>query len=88
MTIQFNYVKKIDGKGNKRINLALPYDAYTVATHRRRSGPRQHDRHGRRRVLRVYSVPRTLPDVRPESSSASCSSPATRGSNKYDAIRQ
>ena len=29
MTMQFNYVRKIDGNGNKRINQALPYDAYT-----------------------------------------------------------
>ena len=32
LTIQFNYVRKTDGSGNKRINEALPFDAYTVAT--------------------------------------------------------
>ena len=46
--MQFNYVHKIDGNGNKSINLALPYEAYTVSTDRRRSGPGQHRRHGRR----------------------------------------
>ena len=29
MTLQFNYVRKIDGNGNKSLNLALPYEAYT-----------------------------------------------------------
>jgi hypothetical protein len=37
LTLQFNYVHKIDGNGNNAngnyaINLALPYEAYTVAT--------------------------------------------------------
>ena len=44
MTVQFNYVHKNDGNGNKSINLALPYEAYTVSTQRRRSGPRQRRR--------------------------------------------
>jgi hypothetical protein len=32
LTLQFNYVRKMDGNGNKSINLALPYEAYTVVT--------------------------------------------------------
>ena len=37
VTVQFNYVRKIDGNGFYSTNLALPYDAYTVTQDRRRS---------------------------------------------------
>ena len=61
MTIQFNYVRKIDGNGNKSINEALPYDAYTVTT----TGidPGRDNRTGTAddSVLTIYSVPRTHP---------------------------
>ena len=66
MTIQFNYVRKIDGNGNKSINLALPYDAYTVDDDRHRSGPRQRRRHGRRSDADGLLGAAHLPDVRPE----------------------
>ena len=66
MTMQFNYVRKIDGNGNKTLNLALPYEAYTVATHRRRSGPRQRHRHGRRSDADRLLGAAHLSDVRAE----------------------
>jgi hypothetical protein len=61
LTIQFNYVKKIDGQGNKRLNLALPYEAYTAKA----SGvdPGRDNTAGTTddTPLVIYSVPRTFP---------------------------
>ena len=48
MTLQFNYVRKIDGNPNKTLNLALPYEAYTVVTNVVDVRPRQRHRHERR----------------------------------------
>ena len=31
LTLQFNYVYKTDGLANKRLNLATPYDAFTLS---------------------------------------------------------
>ena len=59
MTIQFNYVRKIDGNGNKSINLALPYEAYTVTTNAVDPGPDNRAGTADDRTLVVYSVPRT-----------------------------
>ena len=59
MTVQFNYVYKKDGNGNKSINLALPYDAYTVQTTGVDPGPDNKVGTGDDKTLTVYSVPRT-----------------------------
>ncbi|MBY0493230.1 MAG: carboxypeptidase regulatory-like domain-containing protein [Cyanobacteria bacterium] len=61
MTLQFNYVRKIDGNGNKSINLALPYDAYTVTTTGVDAGPDNLAGTADDQTLTVYSVPRTYP---------------------------
>jgi hypothetical protein len=61
MTVQFNYVRKFDGNGNKTLNLALPYEAYTVT----RTGidPGRDNVTGTAddRTLTIYSVPNTFP---------------------------
>jgi len=61
MTVQFNYVHKIDGNGNKSINLALPFDAYTVANTGVDPGPDNRVGTADDQTLTVYSVPRTYP---------------------------
>jgi hypothetical protein len=61
LTLQFNYVRKIDGNGNTSINLALPYEAYTVATTVTDIGPDNRSGTADDRSLVVYSVPRTYP---------------------------
>jgi hypothetical protein len=61
MTIQFNYVRKIDGNGNKSINQALPYDAYTVTATGIDPGRDNVTGTGDDKVLTIYSVPRTHP---------------------------
>jgi hypothetical protein len=61
MTVQFNYVRKVDGNSNETLNLALPYEAYTVT----RTGidPGRDNVTGTAddRTLTIYSVPRTYP---------------------------
>lgn len=61
VTMQFNYVKKFDGSGNKTFNVALPFEAYTDA----RTGvdPGRDNVVGTAddRQLVVYSVPRSYP---------------------------
>jgi hypothetical protein len=61
LTLQFNYVRKIDGNGNTSINLALPYEAYTVVTNVVDVGPDNRSGTADDRTLPVYSVPRTYP---------------------------
>ena len=61
MTVQFNYVYKKDGNGNKSINTALPYDAYTVQTTGVDPGPDNKVGTADDQTLTVYSVPRTYP---------------------------
>ena len=61
MTIQFNYVHKRDGNSNKTLNLALPFDAYTVTTTGVDPGPDNRTGTADDQVLTVYSVPRTFP---------------------------
>jgi len=61
MTVQFNYVHKRDGNANQSINLALPYDAYTVTTTGVDAGPDNRTGTSDDQVLTVYSVPRTYP---------------------------
>jgi len=61
LTVQFNYVRKLDGNSNKNINLAYPYEAFTAT----RSGidPGRDNVTGTAddRTLIVYSVPSTYP---------------------------
>lgn len=61
MTLQFNYVRKIDGNSNKTLNLAYPYDAFTAT----RTGidPGRDNITGTAddKTLTVYSVPSTYP---------------------------
>jgi hypothetical protein len=59
MTLQFNYVRKIDGHGNKSINQALPYEAYTATATGIDPGPDNKTGTADDQVLTVYSVPRT-----------------------------
>ena len=61
MTVQFNYVRKIDGNGNTSINLALPYEAYTVRNTGVDIGPDNVSGTSDDQVLTVFSVPRTYP---------------------------
>ena len=61
MTFQFNYVHKNDGNGNKSINLALPYEAYTVATNAVDPGPDNRAGTADDATIQVFSVPRTYP---------------------------
>ena len=60
-TFQFNYVHKKDGSGNKSINLALPYEAYTVATNAVDPGPDNRAGTADDATIQVFSVPRTYP---------------------------
>ena len=61
LTVQFNYVRKMDGNGNKAINLALPYDAYTAT--RTSIDPGRDNVIGTAddKTLVLYSVPNTYP---------------------------
>ncbi len=60
VTMQFNYVKKYDGRGNKRFNLAQPYDAFTQITNGVDPGRDNVTGTADDRTVAVYSVPRTL----------------------------
>lgn len=60
-TVQFNYVHKKDGNGNRSLNLALPYDAYTVTRTGIDPGPDNVTGTADDQTLTVYSVPRTYP---------------------------
>jgi hypothetical protein len=59
-TVQFNYVRKFDGQGNKRVNLAQPYSAYTVVSTGIDPGRDNTTGTADDRTLTIYSVPRTL----------------------------
>ena len=61
MTIQFNYVHKRDGNGNKVLNLARPFDAYTVTTNFTDPGPDNKAGTSDDQRLTLYSVPRSYP---------------------------
>ncbi|MGQ0736382.1 MAG: carboxypeptidase regulatory-like domain-containing protein [Acidobacteriota bacterium] len=61
LTIQFNYVRKFDGEGNKRLNLALPFEAYTGVATGIDPGPDNRTGTADDRTLTVYSVPRAFP---------------------------
>jgi hypothetical protein len=61
VTLQFNYVRKIDGNDNYAINEALPFAAYTVVTNVRDVGPDNTTNTADDQILPLYSVPRTYP---------------------------
>jgi hypothetical protein len=61
VTLQFNYVRKIDGNGNQSINLALPYEAYTVVVDRVDPGPDNAGGTADDQTISLYSVPNTYP---------------------------
>lgn len=61
VTVQFNYVRKLDGNAFYSTNLALPYDAYTVSTTGVDPGSDNRVGTSDDRTLTVYSVPRTYP---------------------------
>ena len=61
VTLQFNYVRKIDGNGNMSVNTALPSDAYSVARTGVDPGPDNVTGTADDKVLTVYSVPNTYP---------------------------
>lgn len=84
LTIQFNYVKKVDGNGNVRINRALPFDAWTVSTTGVDPGRDNIRGTADDRTLTIYSVPRTYPTFgRNIQEIVQLSSDESR--NKYDA---
>jgi hypothetical protein len=60
VTVQFSYVRKVDGQGNKRLNLALPYSAYTVATNGIDPGPDNVTGTADDSPIAIYSVPRSF----------------------------
>ncbi len=61
LTVQFNYVRKIDGNANYSTNLALPYAAYTVTRTGIDPGPDNTTGTADDQTLTVYSVPNTYP---------------------------
>jgi hypothetical protein len=61
MTLQFNYVKKFDGQGNKRLNVALPFDAYTQTSTAVDPGRDNLTGTADDSSLVIYSVPRSYP---------------------------
>ncbi len=85
MTIQFNYVKKFDGNGNKRLTLALPYEAWTGVTTGVDAGRDNVVGTADDRALTVYSVPRTYPTFG-QTIERFLQQGAGEGRNKYDAF--
>jgi hypothetical protein len=61
LTVQFNYVRKTDGQGNQRVNLALPYDAYTGIANGVDPGRDNVVGTADDQRLVIYSVPRSFP---------------------------
>ena len=85
MTLQFNYVKKLDGRGNETLNLALPYDAYTLSATGIDPGPDNVTGTADDRSLPVYSVPRTYPTFG-QVIERVIQTEKGEGRNKYDAF--
>jgi hypothetical protein len=85
LTIQINYVKKTDGKGNKRINIALPYDAYTVVTPGVDPGRDNITGTADDKPIVIYSVPRTFPTFG-QSIERTIQLTSDESRNKYDAL--
>jgi hypothetical protein len=84
MTIQFNYVKKLDGRGNETLNLALPYDAYTSVTSGIDPGRDNITGTADDQTLLIYSVPRTFPTFG-QVIERVIQTGENEGRNKYDA---
>lgn len=61
LTVQFNYVHKVDYNGNQRQNLAVPYEAWTTATNVIDPGRDNVTGTGDDQSLVIYSVPRDYP---------------------------
>jgi hypothetical protein len=59
-TIQFNYVRKYDGRGNKRLNLAQPFEAWTITSTGVDPGRDNITGTADDQTLLVYSVPSTI----------------------------
>jgi Carboxypeptidase regulatory-like domain len=59
-TIQFNYVRKYDGRGNKRLNFAQPYEAWTLTSTGPDPGRDNITGTADDRSLLVYSVPSAI----------------------------
>ena len=59
-TVQFNYVRKYDGRGNMRINLAQPYEAFTQTSTGIDPGRDNVTGTADDRPLLVYSVPSAI----------------------------
>ena len=65
LTVRLNVVRKLDWGGNKELDLAQPFEAFTDRVHRRRSRPRQHRGHRRRWRRRGVVGAAHVSDVRP-----------------------
>jgi hypothetical protein len=85
MTLQFNYVRKNDGRGNETLNLALPYDAFTLSATGIDPGPDNVTGTADDRSLLIYSVPRTFPTFGRVIERVIQTEP-NEGRNKYDAF--
>lgn len=59
LTIQFNYVRKFDGSGNKRLNAAIPFEAFTEVTTAVDPGRDNQTGTADDRPLPIYSVARS-----------------------------
>ncbi len=84
LTIQFNYVKKFDGQGNKRLNRALPYEAWTVTATATDPGRDNVTGTADDRALLIYSVPRSFPTFG-RNIDWVVQQTGEEGKNKYDA---
>jgi hypothetical protein len=84
-TVQFTYVKKIDGNGDKHLNLALPSSAYTVATAGVDPGRDNVTGTADDRQILIYSVPRTFPTFG-QSNELIVQLTGDESRNKYDAF--
>jgi hypothetical protein len=83
-TIQFNYVRKFDGQGNKRYNLALPYEAYTLTSTAIDPGRDNITGTADDRPLTIYAVPRSFPTFG-QSVESIVQMTDDESKNKYDA---
>jgi len=61
LTVQFNYVRKIDGNGNQSLNLGRPFNAFTVTRTGVDPGPDNIVGTTDDQTLTVYAVPSTYP---------------------------
>src|SRR5262249_21567081 len=85
LSVQLTYVKKIDGNGNKRLNLAMPSSAYTVVTNGIDPGRANIAGTSDDKPMVVYSVPRTFPTFG-QSNELIVQMTDDESRNKYDAL--